>query len=338
MLENQRFTLMAIALFCVTCAGTTLTLVSITTPVARSVHELPSVHDIRPSLAPEPVPATREMRATRRSRLTFMRPDILAPEITEGNVGAIANRDTWSVEVNQPPITSTKSQRATSKTGARRAAKSRYTLKQRLAEISPTAMGRVAAKFEAAKADWPPAEIAFVAIKDENALEVYARPQDGVWKYVHRYKVLAASGVSGPKLKRGDKQVPEGIYRISYLNPNSRYHVSLRVNYPNAFDRKMAVNDGRKDLGGDIMIHGKNVSAGCLAVGDKAVEELFVLAAEVGIRNIKVVIAPTDFRRKKKVPIANGLVWTPKLYAEIANSMKEFKAPQPLGLLSLLGL
>jgi murein L,D-transpeptidase YafK len=61
---------------------------------------------------------------------------------------------------------------------------------------------------------------------------------------IHRYPLLAASGVAGPKLRQGDKQVPEGVYGISFLNPNSRYDVSLRVNYPNAFDRQMAAKDG----------------------------------------------------------------------------------------------
>ena len=59
----------------------------------------------------------------------------------------------------------------------------------------------------------------------------------------------------------------------------------------------MAAKDGRKDLGGDIMIHGKAGSAGCLAVSDETSEELFVLASNVGLPNIKLIIAPTDFRR-----------------------------------------
>ena len=102
--------------------------------------------------------------------------------------------------------------------------------------------------------------MSLVAIKDEKILELYARSADGTWKFVYRYTVLAASGGMGPKLKQGDKQVPEGVYAISLLNPNSRYHVSLRVNYPNAFDREMAAADGRENLGGDIMIHGKAAS------------------------------------------------------------------------------
>ena len=135
-----------------------------------------------------------------------------------------------------------------------------YTLKARLAEISTPASARLAAKFEAAKVQWPPAEVALIAIKDEKALELHARDSGSAWKLVHRYRVLAASGGAGPKLRQGDKQVPEGIYGIAFLNPNSSYHVSLRVNYPNAFDRLMAKKDGRRDLGGDIMIHGKNLS------------------------------------------------------------------------------
>jgi hypothetical protein len=210
------------------------------------------------------------------------------------------------------------------------------TLTERLSEISPAASKRLAEKFEAAKAAWPPAEVGLVAIKDEKVLELFARSDGGAWKFIHRYPVLAASGATGPKLRRGDKQVPEGVYGISFLNPNSRYHVSLRVNYPNAFDRRMAAKDGRKDLGGDIMIHGKAVSAGCLAIGDEASEELFVLAAHVGLPKVKLIIAPKDFRRGGVPAVEPGQPdWLPKLYTEVASAMSDFKAPPSTGLLSL---
>ena len=210
-----------------------------------------------------------------------------------------------------------------------------YTLKTRLAEISPIATARLSAKFEAAKAAWPPAEIALVAIKDEKVLELHARPNGGAWTLIHRYRVLAASGGAGPKLHQGDRQVPEGIYSIAFLNPNSAYHVSLRVDYPNAFDRQMAAKDGRQDLGGDIMIHGKNLSAGCLAMGDEAVEELFVLVAQMGLSNVKLIISPTDFRQNGLSTHEPGRPeWLPKLYAEIATAMSGFKAPRSTGLLS----
>ena len=211
-----------------------------------------------------------------------------------------------------------------------------YRLARKLAEISPGASRRLEAKFRTAKVAWPPSEVAYVTIKDEKVVELHARPEGGAWKLVHRYPVLAASGKAGPKLEQGDKQVPEGVYGISYLNPASRYHVSLRVNYPNTFDRQMAAKDKRKDLGGDIMFHGKAVSAGCIAVGDEASEELFVLAAHVDLPNVKVVIAPSDFRRHGLPQIAADKPdWLPGLYTQVASAMSPYKgAPPPPSLLS----
>lgn len=214
-----------------------------------------------------------------------------------------------------------------------------YTLAERLAEISPQANRRITAKFDTAKVSWPPAGIGLVAIKDEKVLELHARDLSGTWHFVHRYRILAASGTPGPKLRQGDKQVPEGVYGISFLNPNSKYHVSLRVDYPNAFDKEMAAKDGRTSLGGDIMIHGKSASIGCLAIGDEAAEDLFVLAASIGLHSITLVIAPTDLRRNSlPQPEAGRPKWLPGLYAQVASAMSDFKAPPSSGLLSLFGL
>jgi murein L,D-transpeptidase YafK len=69
-------------------------------------------------------------------------------------------------------------------------------------------------------------------------------------------KKRVASGGLGPKLGAGDRQGPERIYAIESLNPNSLFHLSMRLNYPNEFDQMRAKQDGRSDLGGDIMIHG----------------------------------------------------------------------------------
>ena len=119
-------------------------------------------------------------------------------------------------------------------------------------------------------------------------------------------------------MQEGDGQVPEGIYPIESLNPNSRFHAALRVGYPNAFDRSQAERDGRTKLGGDIMIHGSSVSAGCLAMGDEAAEDLFVLAAETGLPNVTVIIAPVDFRAGKTAPKAASVPdWSSILYSQI---------------------
>ena len=131
--------------------------------------------------------------------------------------------------------------------------------------------------------------------KNERRVAVWARSGTS-WRFIRNYPILAASGHAGPKLRQGDLQVPEGVYRIEHLNPNSSYHLSMKVSYPNAFDRRMAARDGRTRLGGDIFIHGKDVSIGCVALGDRAIEELFTLVAETGHAKVKVIIAPNDLR------------------------------------------
>jgi murein L,D-transpeptidase YafK len=142
---------------------------------------------------------------------------------------------------------------------------------------------------------------------------------------IKTYPVLAASGAAGPKLREGDNQVPEGLYRISLLNPNSRFHLSLRVNYPNEFDRNMAALDGRTRLGGDIMIHGNAVSIGCLAIGDEGAEDLFVLAARTRLEHLNVIIAPLDLRRRK-APAKNEKTprWVEQLYGNIRDEINNY--------------
>lgn len=113
--------------------------------------------------------------------------------------------------------------------------------------------------------------------KMKKILKLYGGDSSSILKQIKVYNVLAASGKQGPKLIEGDQQVPEGIYRLESLNPNSLYHLSLRTNYPNQFDKEKAKIDARENLGSDIMIHGKDLSIGCIAVGDEAIEELFIL-------------------------------------------------------------
>ncbi len=202
------------------------------------------------------------------------------------------------------------------------------TLDERLAEIGPNARLRLRERFSANGIAFPPAEIALVAVKDESKLELFVRGAKGApWRLVDVFPLLAQSGGLGPKLRQGDHQVPEGSYRVSFLNANSLYHVSMRLDYPNRFDREMAARDRRTNLGGDIMIHGKAMSVGCLAVGDLAAEELFVLAADVGIRNVEVLVVPTDFIRGQLVPASLPVApsWLPMLYADLSRRLAAFR-------------
>lgn len=203
------------------------------------------------------------------------------------------------------------------------------TVADRLTEYGEVARARLKPHFERAKVSYPPKELVFVGLKQEKVLEIYAKQGTNGFKFICAYPVLAASGVAGPKLREGDRQVPEGIYGIEWLNPNSSYHLSMRIGYPNAFDREQAAKENRTKLGGDIMIHGDARSVGCLAMGDPASEDFFVLAADAGIENITVVLSPVDFREGKAVPQDAKLTeWSAALYETIRARLKEFPKEQ----------
>jgi murein L,D-transpeptidase YafK len=163
-----------------------------------------------------------------------------------------------------------------------------------------------------------------VFFKDRNRLELYAGKR-GAMKYIRAYRVLAASGHPGPKLREGDQQVPEGIYKVESLNPNSQFHVSLKLSYPNSFDQKQGKLDGRSRLGGDIMIHGNSVSIGCLALGDAAIEEIFSLALRSDLSQWKVILAPYDLRHPR---LGNTMAarrqprWVQFLYKDIESELR----------------
>lgn len=178
--------------------------------------------------------------------------------------------------------------------------------------------------FMRANVTYPPQEVVFLATKEEKALELWAR-NDGEFTFIRSYPISKASGSAGPKLQEGDRQVPEGIYRITHLNPNSQFHLSMRLDYPNSYDLMRAEKEGRSNLGGDIYIHGKAQSTGCLAVGDIAVEELFVLVNKVGTERASVVIAPHDPRREPLNGFADNLPrWAVELYADISREFDKY--------------
>jgi hypothetical protein len=170
----------------------------------------------------------------------------------------------------------------------------RRTVAEALASCGPDADVGLRKLHDAAGVEYPPDELALIAIKAERRLEVWARNSNGPFKLLVTHAILGASGKIGPKLREGDRQVPEGVYRISGLNPNSRFHLSMELNYPNEFDRAVALRDGRTNLGGEIFIHGGRSSIGCLAMGDAVIEQLFVLVARTGRENVRVVIAPEE--------------------------------------------
>lgn len=202
----------------------------------------------------------------------------------------------------------------------------RRTTEDVLVQFGPYAEAQLRPYFQRAGVAYPPRELTLVALKAERILEVWARGESE-FRHIRDYRILAASGVAGPKLVQGDKQVPEGVYRIEGLNPNSKFHLSMKLNYPNDFDWYHAEEEGRDNPGSDIFIHGKDLSVGCLAMGDAAIEELFVLVAQTGRENVKVVIAPRDPRALPLKPPEDTPDWLGDLYRSIEREVQMLEQP-----------
>ena len=204
--------------------------------------------------------------------------------------------------------------------------KEKQTIESIVEKYNPKVEASLKSDFEKTNIDNTDFEMAILAFKKEQILELYIRKSDtNDWKLLKKYPFTAFSGKIGPKLKNGDKQIPEGIYQMEYLNPNSKYHLSIKVNYPNAFDKEKAKQDGRTDLGGDIMIHGKSVTIGCIPVGDKNIEEIFILATKTKNKHFPIIIAPHDFRTNKTFPEIEAIAWEKDLYEEISNELTNFE-------------
>jgi len=206
--------------------------------------------------------------------------------------------------------------------------KCKKTVSDRVSQYGDTVRARLAPQFAGAKVAYPPRRVTLVGLKTERTLQVWVSGDDGQWAHLRDYPILGMSGVLGPKLEEGDMQVPEGLYRVETLNPNSLFHLALRVNYPNSHDRLRGKQDGRSELGSDIMIHGKMCSIGCLAMGDEAAEDLFVLAAATGIDNVSIILAPVDFRtRKLPEPMPAIPTWGAELYGAIEKELRKLGGP-----------
>ncbi|WP_206057278.1 murein L,D-transpeptidase family protein [Nitratireductor sp. XY-223] len=109
--------------------------------------------------------------------------------------------------------------------------------------------------------------------KASSELELWVKDGDR-FSLFKTYPICSYSGDLGPKLMEGDRQSPEGFYSVSagQLNPNSSYHLSFNLGFPNLYDRA----HGR--TGSFLMVHGKCVSIGCYAMTDRGIEEIYLIA------------------------------------------------------------
>lgn len=128
----------------------------------------------------------------------------------------------------------------------------------------------------------PPKEIhpgdrVFIRIlKAEDKLELWSSAGNKPYELYKTWTICAWSGGLGPKHKQGDGKSPEGFYATSkgLLNPKSHYHRAFNIGYPNAYDRANGYT------GDFIMVHGSCVSAGCYAMTDDGIDEIYQLVAQ----------------------------------------------------------
>lgn len=116
-------------------------------------------------------------------------------------------------------------------------------------------------------------QAAFIRIfKEERELEVWLKTEQS-FELFRIYDICNFSGDLGPKLKEGDRQSPEGFYNVDLaaMNPNSSYHLSYNLGFPNAYDQ------ANQRTGSFLMVHGDCVSIGCYAMTDAGIEEIYLI-------------------------------------------------------------
>src|SRR3954454_16796055 len=127
-----------------------------------------------------------------------------------------------------------------------------------------------------AKDTTPAASILIRTYKKEAELEVWKKARTGRFVLLKTFPICRWSGQLGPKRKQGDRQTPEGFYTImpKQMNPNSAYYLSFNIGYPNAYDR------AHGGSGAHLMVHGTCSSAGCYAMTDAQIAEIYAIARE----------------------------------------------------------
>lgn len=137
-------------------------------------------------------------------------------------------------------------------------------------------------------------ELFLRGFKQEQILEVWAKKKSSlVFKKIQCYDFCTTSGILGPKRQEGDRQIPEGCYWIDRFNPNSNFHLSLGLNYPNDSDRILG---NQERLGSDIFIHGGCASIRCIPITNPKIEELYTLtttAKQLGQSKIQIHLFPS---------------------------------------------
>jgi murein L,D-transpeptidase YafK len=146
--------------------------------------------------------------------------------------------------------------------------------------------------------------------KREFELEVWLKHGPRFERFA-TYPICMWSGGLGPKERQGDRQAPEGFYTVdaSQLNPNSKYHRSFNLGFPNAFDR------AHDRTGSLLMVHGDCRSIGCYAMTDPVIDEIWTLttaALQAGQKRFQVQLFPfrmTDANMARHARAPEAAFW-----------------------------
>ena len=104
-------------------------------------------------------------------------------------------------------------------------------------------------------------------------------------KVLEKFQIHLGFAPTGHKQVEGDGKTPEGRYYIDRRNPNSDFHLSLGISYPNYVDRARAAAMGQSP-GGDIFIHGQkgprianggDWTWGCISVTNREIEQIYAM-------------------------------------------------------------
>lgn len=135
--------------------------------------------------------------------------------------------------------------------------------------------------FSACEATKPNPHVDYIRVKkSERIMDLYASGE-----HYKRYKIALGFAPIGHKQFEGDGKTPEGRYYIYGKNPNSEFYRSLGISYPRPQDYHFAKQYNRSP-GGEIFIHGEpntaqqrargnDWTAGCIAVSDKEIQEIY---------------------------------------------------------------
>lgn len=112
--------------------------------------------------------------------------------------------------------------------------------------------------------------------KEESELEIWKRDATGKFALLKTFPICRWSGKLGPKKTDGDRQAPEGFYRVTkgMLNPKSQFYLSFNLGYPNKLETALGYR------GTALMVHGACSSSGCYALTDQGVGEIYAIVSK----------------------------------------------------------